>query len=264
MLLIVIGSISSGCNRTQRSDISRNGKALRVSEPIFEMQAVKLSDSTVRISFVGSPTLRTQGRNIGWVEAVVGPNEDELNDVIVFSTSTAGAPGASATVTLVGEASWDTKAARTSTRCVMDVSVVTGQEHLVFRADVPYTKAVPMELSAFTSAIDDTTIEVGAMARRVFVPTGEYLPSSEAFRLIISDTTTGRVLFRSDAGASFLQLVTTVEPQSVGQMQRYVIPWNGRDLQGQRVADGLYKAELIIPARPESYQTTINVPWPPK
>ena len=262
-LLVLLPLLLLGCNRTQRSDLAFNGKALRVDEPIYEIQAVKLSDSTVRLSFVGSPTLRTPGRNVAWVEAVVGPDEHSLNDNIVFATSTAGAPGAAETVTIVGEASWDTDAARRSKRMVADVSVVTSQEHLIYRTVVEYSKAEPMELTPFTSAVNDTTIEVGVIARRVFVPAGEYLPSSENVRLIISDEQ-GAVVWRSDAGQSFLQLVTTVEPQNVGQMQRYVVPWFGQNLLQQRVPDGMYKAEIIIPARPDPYKAWIEVPWPPK
>ena len=263
LLLILLPLLLLGCNRTQRSDLAFSGKALRVSEPVYEIQAVKLSDSTVRLSFVGSPTLRTPGRNVAWVEASVGPDENSLNDDIVFATSTAGAPGAEETVTLVGEASWDTRAAKLSKRMVADVSVVTSQEHLIYRVEVDYTEANPMELTPFTSAVNDTTMEVGVIARRVFVPAGEYLPSSENVRLIISDDK-GTVVYRSDFGQSFLQLVTTVEPQNVGQMQRYVVPWNGRNLQKERVADGTYSAEVIIPARPDPYSATIEIPWPPK
>lgn len=261
--LVLLSLLLVGCNRTQRSDLAFTGKALRVSEPIYEIQAVKLSDSTVRLSFVGSPTLRTPGRNVAWVEALVGPDENALNDNLVFATSTAGAPGAEETVTIVGEASWDTDAAKKSKRLVADVSVVTSQEHLIYRTVVEYSRAEPMELTPFTSAVNDTTMEVGVIARRVFVPAGEYLPSSENVRLIISNEQ-GAVVYRSDAGQSFLQLVTTVEPQNVGQMQRYVVPWNGRDLQKERVPDGMYKAEVIIPARPDPYKATIDVPWPPK
>ena len=180
-----------------------------------------------------------------------------MEDNIVFATSTAGAPGAEETVTLVGEASWDTEAARRSKRMVADISVVTSQEHLVYRTVVEYSKANPMELTPFTTAVNDTLIEVGVIARRVFVPAGEYLPSSENVRIIISDEN-GTVVYRSDFGQSFLQLVTTVEPQNVGQMQRYVVPWNGTNLQKERVADGMYKAEVIIPARPDPYPATLK------
>lgn len=255
--------ILASCTSTEYSTLQRRHKAIRVDEPIFNVKAVKLADSTVRLSFVGSPVLRTNGRVIRHVECAVGPNEQEMKDLIVFSTSNAGAPGVAQTVNIIGSASWDTRAARRSTECVVDVSVLTAEEHLIFRQHLKYEAAEPMELTPFTQAVSDTLIEVGVIARRMFVPTGEHLPSSENFRVIISDAK-GSVLFRSDFNQAFLSLMSTVEPQITGQMQRYTMPWTGRDMQGNRVPDGTYKAELIIPARPTPYRSMIEVPWPPK
>lgn len=264
---VVSSLVVAACTSTEHSTFlnrgKNKGKAIRVDEPIFEIKAVKLQDSTVRLSFVGTPTLRTNGRVIRHVEAAIGPTENELNDIIVFSTSNAGAPGVNQTVSIVGSASWDTRPARKSTECVVDVGVLTAEEHLIYRQRLKYEAADPMELSPFTQAVSDTLIEIGAIARRMFVPTGEHLPSSENLRVIISDAK-GNVVWRSDAGQAFLSLMSSVEPQITGQMQRYTMPWLGRDLQGNRVPDGTYKAEVIIPARPNPYRTSIDVPWPPK
>lgn len=266
-LFAVVALLMTACTSTEHSTFLNKGKnknkAIRVDEPIFNIKAVKLTDSTVRLSFVGTPVLRTDGRVIRHVEAEIGPNENEMNDIIVFSTSNAGAPGVNQTVHIVGSASWDTRAARRSTECVVDVGVLTAEEHLIYRQHLKYEAADPMELSTFTQAVSDTLIEVGVIARRMFVPTGEHLPSSENFRVIISDGK-GTVVWRSDFGQAFLSLMSSVEPQITGQMQRYTMPWFGRDMQGNRVPDGTYKAELIIPARPNPYRASVDVSWPPK
>jgi hypothetical protein len=259
-LLSVI--IVAGCVRTQHSRY--RGKALRVDDPIYNVRAVKMADSSVKLSFIGSPTLRTEGRKVGWVEVVIGPTEDAMNDTIPFNTVLTGAPGSEETVQLVGEADWQTPAARSATQAVMDVHVLAGDiDHLVFRAVKDFELADPMELSPFTIAVSDTQIDIGVMARRIFVPPGEYLPSSENFRVVISDEN-GRVVFRSDANQSFLPFISLVEPQVIGQMQRFVYPWTGKDMTGQTVSSGSYRAELIIPAHPNPYRASIDVPWPPK
>ncbi len=268
-LLVFIGtvavllSLATGCVQTQRSEFMRDHKALRVNEPIFDIRAVRLSDGTVKLSFVGSPTLRTKGRYVKYVEAILGPTEDSMEDYVAFATHSAGAPGADETVHLVGSATWDTKAAIASTSCWADVSVITQDEHLVFRTHLEYQKVEPMELQPFTFAANDTTLDIGIIAKRIFTPPGEYLPSSETFRVIITDAN-GYVVYRSDYEKNYLQLVTDVEPKASNQMHRYALPWNGRNLEGSRVPDGTYHAELIIPAHPRPYKAEIDLNWPPR
>jgi hypothetical protein len=256
-------ALLAGCVQTQQSEFVRNHKALRVNDPIYNIHAVRLSDGTVKLSFVGSATLRTKGRYVKYVEAKLGPTEEEMNDIVMFSMATAGAPGVNETVHLVGTATWDTKAAMQSTSCWADVGVVTPTEHLVFRVHLDYEDVEPMELDPFTMAVNDTTVDIGVIAKRIFVPPGEYLPSSETFRVIISDAN-GYVVFRTDYERNYLQLVTDVEPLSPNQMHRYASPWNGRDLQGNVVPFGKYKCELIIPAFPKPYRTECEVEWPPR
>lgn len=263
---VVLGIVTltlCSCVSTQHSEFVRSSKALRVSEPIYDLKAVRLSDGTVRISFIGSPTLRTSGRYVKYVEAALGATEDEMNDNVMFNTTTAGAPGANETVHLVGTAAWDTKAAINSKSCWADVSVVTPAEHLIFRVHLEYQVSEPMLMEPFSEAVSDTTIDLGVIARRVFVPPGEYLPSSETFRVIITDQS-GTVVYRTDYERNFLALVTTVQPTQANQMQRYAYPWNGRDLQGNRVADGTYNVEYVIPAHPKPYRTTATIEWPPR
>lgn len=263
---VIIGFVyclmAAGCAAKYSPQV-RSQKAIRVSEPILTMKAVRLSDSTVRLSFVGPPALRSEGRAIRYVEVAVGPSKESMVDTLPFHTMVVGSPEANTVQNIIGEVTWDTRAAKQSTSCWADVGVVTAQEHLIFLQHLNYEDAQPMELTPFTNAVSDTMIEVGVMARRIFVPPGEYLPSSENFRVVISDGK-GRVVFRSDYGASFLTLITTVEPQTPNQVQRYALPWNGRDLEGSVVPDGAYRADVIIPAHPKPYVAFIEVPWPPK
>ncbi|MBI2793316.1 MAG: hypothetical protein HYX66_01540 [Ignavibacteria bacterium] len=263
---VIIGFVCclmvAGCAAKYSPQV-RSQKAIRVSDPILTMKAVRLSDSTVRLSFVGPPALRSKGRAIRYVEVAVGPTKETMVDTLPFHTMVVGSPEANTIQNIIGDVTWDTKAAILSTSCWVDVGVVTAEEHLIFLQHLEYEDALPMELTPFTNAVSDTIVEVGAMARRIYVPPGEYLPSSENFRVVISDGK-GRVVYRSDYGASFLTLITTVEPQTPNQVQRYAIPWNGRDLEGSAVPDGTYRADVIIPANPKPYVAFIEVPWPPK
>ena len=240
-----------------------NHSAIRVSDPVLEMKAVRLSDSTVRLSFIGPPALRSEGKAIRWVEVAVGPDEKHMLDTLTFNTMTIGSPDAGVVQNIIGDVTWSTDAARRSTSCWVDVGVVTAKEHLVFKQHLEYVDAVPMELSPLTMSPSDSIIEIGVMARRIFVPPGEALPTSESFRVVINDDK-GRVVYRSDYGAAFLTLITTVEPQTPNQVERYAIPWDGKDLEGNRVPDAIYHADLIIPAMPRPYTAKIDVPWPPK
>ena len=263
VLIVAAVTMTMGCVQTERSSWNRRGKAIRVSEPVYDIKAVKMSDSTVKLSFVGTPTLRTDGQKVGWVEAAIGPSEDQMIDSVVFKVVSAGAPGSPETLQLVGEADWQSDAAKKADRAVMDVSVVTAKEHIIYRVTTEFVEADPMELTAFTSPASDSIIDIGVIARRVFIPPGEYLPTSENFRVIISDKN-GTVVFRTDAVGDFLPFVSLVEPQTIGQMQRFAIPWNGKDLSGTPVPEGEYQAEILIPAHPTPYRTTVMVPWPPK
>ncbi len=238
-------------------------RALRVDEPIFPIKAVRLKDSTLRLSFITSPRLRTTDPGIRWVEAAIGPDERSLNDTITFALSYTNTPGSETTVTLVGDAPWDTPSARRSASAVADISVVTSTDHLIFRLPLAYQEAQPMDLTPFVVSRGDSALEIGVQAKRIFLLSDEYLPTSENFRVIISDEK-GTVVWRSDAGMNFMQAITSVEPQTPNHIQRYAVVWNGQHTMGETVPPGTYKAELIIPARPRAYMNTVEFAWPPK
>lgn len=249
------------CVETQRSPYVP--KALRVNESIFDVKAVRMADSSIRLIFITSPRIRTPDPNIRWVEAAIGPNEHSMIDTITFSVTSSGAPGAVNTVQLVGDANWDTPHAKRAQSIVADVSVVTATSHLVFRQNLTIEQAVPMEVTPFVQPLSDSLLDLGMMAKRVYIPTGEYLASSENFRVIVSDKK-GNVVWRSDAVSNFLSAITKVEPQTINQVHRYALAWNGRDLNGDIVPDAEYKAEILIPCRPRPYQTETLFHWPPR
>lgn len=258
--LIVVALSLSSCKNSFASPYNIRG--LRVDGEIFHVTAFKLLDSTVYLSFVGPATLRTKDPAIRYVDIAIGTSENALNDTITFSVVQTGNVGGSDAHT-IGNAVWDTPKARASSSAVGDVSVITGSDHLVFRQLIKYSDAEALLLTPFTTATSDSTIEIGVIAKRIYVPPGEYLPSSENFRVVISDPK-GSVVWRSDAGMAFLSVVGNVEPRQTNQVQRYALPWNGRDLQQSIVDPGDYSVTFIIPARPKPYSATSKMQWPPR
>ena len=237
-------------------------RGLRVDEEIFHVKAFKLSDSTVQLSFVGPANLRTKERSIRYVDIAIGISADAMNDTVTFAVEHTGNPGGGDAQS-VGNAVWDTPTAKKSTSAVGDISVLTASDHLVFRQNIEYSVTEALFLTPFATTTSDTTIEIGALAKRIYMPAGEYLPSSENFRVIIVDSK-GTVVWRSDAGMSFLSVVGNVEPRQINKVQRYALSWNGRDLQRNVVESGDYRVDFIIPARPTSYSIRTTLHWPPR
>ena len=81
---------------------------------------------------------------------------------------------------------------------------------------------------------------------------GLLLPSSEMLRVrVLAEN--GDVVWRSDEDIAFLALVSLVQPQTAGRLHVYEMPWNGRTSAGKQMRAGTYRAEFIIPARPNEY-----------
>ncbi|MDZ4745155.1 MAG: BsuPI-related putative proteinase inhibitor [bacterium] len=259
-VLVITTLCTTSCKQTFSSPWKLRG--LRVDGEIFHVKAFKLSDSTVQLSFVGTANLRTKEASIRYVDVAIGTSADALHDTVAFSVDHIESDGGGPTQA-IGNAVWDSPTAKLSTSAVGDISVLTASDHLVFRQIIEYSEAEGLFLTPFATAASDTTIEIGALAKRIYLPPGEYLPSSENFRVIISEPK-GAVVWRSDAGMSFLAMVGNVEPRQANQVQRYSLPWNGRDLQQNIVAPGDYVVEFIIPARPKPYQARTTLQWPPR
>ena len=252
-----------GCKSTVNSGLMLNTKGYYVERPIFEIKGVRLSDSTVQLSFIAPSSLRAADKAIRYVYFFVGPDEDHLHDSIMANPLMAGAPGVHGEILFLGEGVWDSQAARASSRAVIDVNVVTRTDHAIFRSVVEYREAEPVDILGFAIPVGSSGIDVGVLAKRIYMLQGEYLPTSESFRVLITDGKRNLV-WRSDAGLAFLSVVTAVEPQATNAVHRYVMPWDGVDLGGQKVPEGEYTADLIIPSRPKPYATSIKFMWPPR
>ncbi len=260
-VLVACGLALCGCKKTEYSSFMKSKKAYKVNRPMFDLRAVRLSDSTVQFSFMTPSTLRTTDRSIRYVDLFVAATPNGKKDSIMVSPSVAGTPGVDETIYFIGEGVWDSPIAKSSRQAFVDVNVVTYSDHIVFSDTIEYTKAEPMELLPFAQHGKESLVELGVTARRIFVPQGEYLPTSEAFRVIISDAK-GNVVWRSDAGMAFLTVVGDVQPQSSNAVHRYIMPWNAKDLSGQAVPDGEYRVDMIIPARPTPYTSVLTLEWP--
>lgn len=221
---------------------------------------MRLADSSVKLTFVGPARLRTPDPIIRWVETSIGTTENDMTDTLVFTTAQSGAPGVDRTVHLTGHTTWSTPKAKHAATIVCDVSVQTSTDEVIFRQVIPITEARPIGLEGFTQSTSDSTIDIGATVRRIFLPAGEFLPTAEAIRVLVSDEN-GQVLWRSDVGKVFQQRVGLVPPQRIDEVQRLAVSWDGTDFQGQKVPTGKYTAEVIIPAKPSTYTTTFAFSW---
>jgi len=261
LTFFAITALIVGCKSSFVSPYQVRG--LRVGEPIFNVKGMRLPDSTVRFSFITDPHIRTTDPVIRWVEASVKGAKSDIADTIVLNISNVPLEGSKLGQVLIGSVVWSGPTALKSNEALADVSVLTSSDHLVFSERVAYERATPVDLLPFSFKSSDSLLTIGAIAVRVYKPKEEYLPSSERFRVIISDQQ-GNVVWRSDAGTQFLTLVGSIEPSLEGRSERYAIPWNGVDLQGNAVRTGSYQCELIIPARPSQYTARTTIQWPPR
>lgn len=181
-------------------------------------------------------------------------------DTLAFSLAGSGAPNRVATL------SYTAGVERTSREVVEKgalralLVVETSAGIWSDTMDVPLTYATSLALEPFVVPHPDG-VELGCMAHRLLPRPDEFLPSSEAFRLIIRDRN-GQVVYRSDEGMAFLQVITPVEPRTVGEHQRFSFIWRGTSSSGQTVAHGTYSAEMTIPAVPFPYTATVEITWP--
>ncbi|MCU0330690.1 MAG: BsuPI-related putative proteinase inhibitor [Candidatus Kapabacteria bacterium] len=251
--------VLAGCSRGFVSPY--NVRGLFVDDTIFTMRGSRMPDSSVRFWYVINPRIRTSDPTIRWVEMEVSAQPTDIPDTINLPPRNLGVEGVDDVIRITGEDVWSTAAAKQSNKAYAVVSVVTASNHLKFRQEIPYETAKPVELFGYVQRGPDSTVELGVHATRVFRPSDEYLPSSERFRVIISDKK-GNVIWRSDAGMNFLTAVGQVEPQVAGRSERYKVMWKGADLQANPAPPGEYEAELIIPSRPQPYRTRIAFRWP--
>lgn len=256
-LFILVAVLCMACASSRNAKL---GRTYRTDEAPFTINAMRLADSSLKLTFVGPARLRTPDPIIRWVQTAIGTSENDLSETLVFTTAQSGAPGVDRTVHLVGYTTWSSKKAKTASTIVCDVSVQTSTDEVIFRQVIPITAARPISLEGFTQLTSDSTMDIGATVRRIFLPTGEFLPTAETIRVLISDEN-GQVIWRSDVGKVFQQRVGLVQPQRLDEVQRMAISWDGTDMQGLKVPTGKYTAEVIIPAKPTAYTTSFAFSW---
>lgn len=249
----VIAVVVVACSSVPASNVStmRSGKPQGL---LVRLAGVSNSDT----SYVLSLVVYDERQRIMPQQAIAVVDGDTL----VFSLAGSGAPGNASTRSYtagVEHVSPDRVQAG-SLRAELTVETSAGTWHDTIDVSLSYAMSLALEPFAIYHA---DGVDVGCMAHRLLPRPDEFLPSSETFRLSIRDRS-GTVLYRSDDGMAFLQVITPVEPRMVGEHQRYSIMWRGTSSSGQQVPDGVYTAEMTIPAVPLSYTATMEISWPPR
>jgi hypothetical protein len=259
VLLLAMTAIN-GCRTAGVSTFTTTKKAIRVDRPMFDVFATRLSDTTVQFRFVTTSSLRTVDNSIRYVDLILGTPTEQQDSLLVFPTL-ARDESDNGSIYVVGEALWESPRLRTLRSVPTDIAVVTTSDHIIFSQDVEIRDPVGLDLYPSIMATTDTSVSFQCLARRVFVPRGEYLPSSEMLRVrVLAEN--GDVVWRSDEDMAFLTLVSLVQPQTAGRLHVYEMPWNGRTSAGERVRAGTYRAQFIIPARPNEYGAFLDFTWP--
>ncbi|MFN3305916.1 MAG: hypothetical protein ACK42Z_01880 [Candidatus Kapaibacteriota bacterium] len=121
--------------------------------------------------------------------------------------------------------------------------------------------AEPMEMfQAFPQILNigDTIIVFVLDLLRLKPPEDEYFPTSERLRVEITNKL-GKLVWNSDYDLNFLQIIGKVEPVEVGEIQRYIIPWNRMDNDGKFVAEGEFNVSFILPMKPKKLTRTMKL-----
>lgn len=122
------------------------------------------------------------------------------------------------------------------------------------------TSEAPLELIPSVSMQSDSTAVFSITATRLTNVVNEYIPSSEEFRVEIL-TAKGNLVWSSNFGMNYLQVILPVKPEKIGDTYKYSLEWNGQTNKGVPATPGNYTANLIIPARPNQYSSTIQFHW---
>lgn len=119
-----------------------------------------------------------------------------------------------------------------------------------------------LTLVPFVQTGEESLASIGVNARRNRIVDGEYLPSSEDVRVVVRSGF--KVLWQSNNGMAFLTMIMPVRPETVREVARYSVAWDGTDNTGVPIPPGEYTADIVIPAKPAPYRTEITFTWPLK
>jgi len=118
----------------------------------------------------------------------------------------------------------------------------------------------PLELVPSVAMQNDSTAVFSLTATRLANVINEYIPTSEEFRVEILSGK-GNLVWSSNFGMNYLQVILQVKPEKIGETHKYSLEWNGQTNKGVPAPPGNYTANLIIPARPKHYSSTIQFHW---
>jgi len=118
----------------------------------------------------------------------------------------------------------------------------------------------PLELIPSVAMQNDSTALFTVTATRLANVINEYIPTSEEFRVEILSGK-GNLIWSSNFGMNYLQVILQVRPEKIGDTYKYSLEWNGQTNKGVPATPGNYTANLIIPARPNQYSSTIQFHW---
>jgi hypothetical protein len=106
---------------------------------------------------------------------------------------------------------------------------------------------------------DENVINLGLFTIRKKV-IEEYIPNSELLRIkVINDK--GKLVFRSDEGGNFMQIIYPVYPEEVGKSYIYSYTWKLENKNRFSIPSGKYDINIMIPALPNPYSTDIKLEW---
>lgn len=94
--------------------------------------------------------------------------------------------------------------------------------------------------------VNENTISFKLEAKRNYLPEGEYLPDSEAFRVEVFRNKAK--IWDSSEGKMFMTVIGKVKPQKKGETHIYKMTWNP-----EKKLTGKFTAKMIIPSKPEPY-----------
>lgn len=117
--------------------------------------------------------------------------------------------------------------------------------------------SIIMKLEGKLQIVDENFIKFILTATRKKLIENEYMPNSENFRIEIFDDEMN-LIFNSDFEHHFLMVISDVKPVKIGETEEYQHLWNMKGNDGKRIKKGKYTANLIIPAMPNVYTTSVE------
>jgi hypothetical protein len=124
--------------------------------------------------------------------------------------------------------------------------------------DTPTDRA--LVLKPYLEAVSDSSVTFVIEATRQAKIEGEYLPNSEDIRIQL-ESEKGKVVWISDYGKNFMQVISDVLPAEPGKVHKYKVFWNGQRNGGGFLEPGLYTVRAVIPAKPLPYFVTFKFEW---